>query len=178
MHRSLVFLVLSAALTAGSGCAYFRHNPELVGQEHDQLVTNDLPVPEGFRMDKSSSWRHERSSFRRYQLTYRRADYLSEARVREFMLTNLPKAGWKVEFLHGLKETRILFVKDAEECEVAVREDFGDRFTELQIVVRPRETRDGALVARQGWSEPESSESVSGASSAQGTNSVEDGALK
>lgn len=147
MRPTLMRLILPLALCFGSGCAYFAATPPLDLADAEVHATQDVPVPQGFVMDKSASHKHERDGFRRYQLVYRRTEYLSEERVREFVQQTYTRAGWKLRFLWGLEESNFLFVRGAEECEVRVSEDFGDRFTTLQVWVRPRETPDGSLVA-------------------------------
>lgn len=149
----LMRLILPLALCFGSGCAYFAATPPLDIADAEVHATKDVPVPQGFVMDKSASHRHQRDGFRRYELVYRRTEYLSEQRVREFVQQTYTRAGWKLRFLWGLEESNFLFVRGAEECEVRVSEDFGDRFTTLHVRVRPRETPDGSLVASKSLQE-------------------------
>jgi hypothetical protein len=145
----LASLFLATTLCASSGCAYFAATPPLEAAPAEIQATNDVPLPAGFELDKSASHRHERDGYRRYQLVYRRADYLSEARVREFVLAAYEQAGWKLRFLWGLDKSEFLFQRGSEECQVRVFEDFGDRYTQLEVRLRPRETPDGTLMARK-----------------------------
>ena len=138
-----------ALLASSPGCAYFDSNGPLERASAESMVAADIPVPVGFKLDKTNSWKHERSSFRKVQLVYRRAEYLSEERVREFFKTQYPQSGWELTFLWGLEETKMIFTKDAEECLVRIWEDFGDRYTQVEVQVLPRRTPDGTYVPSQ-----------------------------
>ena len=116
MQRFVSCLALLASLSGAQGCAYFQENPPLEARPPVEFVASDMPIPEGFRMDTRASWRHERSNFRTFKLLYRRAEYLSETRVREFFRERYPEAGWELVFLYGVDETQLVFKKDAEEC--------------------------------------------------------------
>lgn len=152
MLRRLAILTLLAVLGCSSGCAYFKPNHRLISKAQEEQVDTDLPVPQGFELDPSRSYRHQRSTYRRFQLVYRAEEYLGEDRVRDFLRDFFPRAGWETAFVYGLETSKFVFFKGPEECRVEVSEDFGDRFTEISIVVEPRKTPDGELVAR----EPES----------------------
>lgn len=147
--RLLSPALMGAALLVSGGCAYFSATPPLDAAGNEVQVAADLPVPQGFAMDKAASRRHERDGYRRYDLTYRRNEYLSEARVREFVYKAFPQAGWKVRFVWGVDDSHFLLTRGAEECEIYAHEDFGDRFTQLEVAVRPRETPDGMVVSRK-----------------------------
>ena len=133
MMRRFAVVALLALLAGSPGCAYFATYGPLEQAPADTLVAKDVPVPQGFKLDKTNSWKHERSSFRQLQLVYRRSEYLSEDRVREFFKSEYPQAGWELTFLWGLDETKMIFTKDDEECLVRIFEDFGDRFTQVEI---------------------------------------------
>ncbi|MGE0713092.1 MAG: hypothetical protein AB7N76_35235 [Planctomycetota bacterium] len=146
--RHLTHLALLVVLGCGSsGCAYFAATPPLEAAPEETLVSKDTPVPAGFKLDTAASHRHERDGYRRLDLVYRRLEYLGEERAREFVQQAYEQAGWKAQFIWGLERSHFLYQRGAEECEVEIFEDFGDRFTELHLSVRPRETPDGGLVA-------------------------------
>lgn len=149
MRRLMTLALLAALLQSAPGCAYFAHNPKLISQSKEHLVDTDLPVPAGFAIDHSQSARHERSNYRRFMLVYRNLEYLSEARVREFVREAYPAAGWTLDFVYGFETSKFVFHKGADECRVQVFENFGDRFTEIHIEVEPRKTPDGGLVGRR-----------------------------
>lgn len=151
MLRPIATIIIFAALGLSSGCAYFTPTPPLQPEPPERSIAADLPVPEKFVLDRGKSRRHERSAFRQLALTYRRAEYLGAERAQEFFLRHLPAQGWKTAFVYGMKERKILLTKGAEECSVRIRENFGDRFTEVVIEVQPRETPEGELVARKAW---------------------------
>jgi hypothetical protein len=151
MIRTVVKLSLLALCLSGSGCAYFQHNPVLDPISKTEFVNNDLPVPEKFELDRKASWRHERSTYRRLKLVYRREGYLSEERVAEFVKTAFPTHGWETVFQYGLENYKFVFAKGAEECRVEILEDFGDRFTEFHVIVEPRTTPDGDMVGREDY---------------------------
>lgn len=146
---SRLTLALAAALGASTlgGCAYFEPTPTLMPTIAAAQVNTDLPVPQGFELDRDRTWRHERSDYRRLRLTYHRPDYLSKERVVEFIRTQFPRQGWEVKFVYGLETPQLILHKGAEECRVTVTEDFGDAFTEFLVEVEPRTTPDGAIVA-------------------------------
>jgi hypothetical protein len=151
----MTLALLAALLQSAPGCAYFAHNPKLVSQSKAQLVDSDLPVPSGFAIDTSQSARHERGNYRRFMLVYRNLEYLSEARVREFVQESYPAAGWALDFVYGLDTSKFVFHKGGDECRVEIFENFGDRFTEIHIEVEPRKTTDGSLVGRRVTATPE-----------------------
>lgn len=152
MKRIVRDLVLAAAVgLSGSGCAYFADYQALPPAERQTYVNADLPVPAGFVLDRGASLRHERSSYRKLRLVFRRQEYLSEERTAEFVKNAFQQEGWELDFQYGLEEIKFIFHKGPEECRVAVKEDFGDRLTELFVEVEPRTTPDGAAVARAEW---------------------------
>lgn len=145
-------LVLAAALgMSGSGCAYFAEYPELPPAERASFVNPDLPVPVGFTFDRGGSLRHERSSYRKLRLVFRREEYLSEERTAEFVKNAFTQEGWKLDFQYGLEAINFIFTKGPEECRIQVHEDFSDRLTEMVVEVDPRTTPDGGAVARAEW---------------------------
>jgi hypothetical protein len=150
--RLLSPALLSGALLSTGGCAYFAATPPLNQGAAEQQVAKDVPAPEGFRLDRAASHRHERDGYRRYELTYRRTKYLSEDRVREFVQKAFPAAGWKVRFMWGLDDSHFILTRGPEECEVHVFEDFGDCYTQMDVKVHPRETPDGVVVSRKSLS--------------------------
>ncbi|RMG08241.1 MAG: hypothetical protein D6731_22235 [Planctomycetota bacterium] len=154
MRRLLLISVL-AALSTQAGCAYFRETPPLAPQPAKEQVDADLPVPLGFALDRSRSLKHKRNDFRRLHLVYRAEEYLGEQRVREFLQRFFPEKGWQIAFIYGLDASKFIFWRDAEECRAEVREDFGDRYTELTIDVGPRKTPDGEFVGRSAWTPTE-----------------------
>ncbi|MBL4844757.1 MAG: hypothetical protein JKY65_04455 [Planctomycetes bacterium] len=150
--RLLSPALLSGALLFSGGCAYFAATPPLdIGKDEHQ-VAKDVPAPEGFVLDRARSHRHERDGYRRFDLTYRRIEYLGEDRVREFIAKTFPAAGWKVRFIWGLNDTHFLLTRGPDECEIHVFEDFGDRYTQMEVSVHPRETPDGVVVSRKSLS--------------------------
>jgi hypothetical protein len=140
--------ILGALALASPGCAYFASYPVLQSASPDEFVSVDLPVPEGFEIASQDSWRHERSTYRRYKLIYQREDYLRHERVQEFVHAAYTRAGWDLEFQYGFEEVKLLFTKGSEECLVSIKEDFGDRSTQFVVEVQPRTTPDGGLVGR------------------------------
>ena len=140
MHRIGALLLLS--LTLSAGCAYVQSNPPLKTSEAKVSVAKDLPIPEGFKIDLDNSLRHERSSYRRLKLVYRRAEYLSEKQVRAYIKKAYAEAGWELAFVYGMHDTQMIFTRGPEECRVRVFEDFGDRYTEIQIEVEPSASSD------------------------------------
>lgn len=142
-----------AGLTSlgGGGCAYFSDTPVLAPATGEVVLTQDVPVPEGFELREDDTLRHERTAYRRLRLSYRRPDYLSQERVLEFVRQVYPAHGWKVEFVTGLETAKVILTKGSEECRVTVSEDFGDAFTDMLVEVEPRTTPQGGLVARSGW---------------------------
>ena len=153
MLRRLGSLILLTSLIWAPGCAYFQTNPPLEPAPAEARVTADLPVPEGFQLDRNSSYRHERSTYRRLKLVYRAEEYLGEERTRQFCEKAFIEAGWNIAFIYGLETTKMILARGAEECRILIWEDFGDRFTQLEVEVEPRQTPEGDLVGRQGWSE-------------------------
>lgn len=155
MNRIVRDLVLATALglssLAGTGCAYFAEYPELPPAERASFVNPDLPVPAGFVLDRGSSLRHERSSYRKMRLHFQREEYLNEERVTEFVKNAYQQEGWQLAFQYGLEQVKFIFHKGAEECRVEVSEDFSDRLTKLVVEIEPRTTPDGAAVARAEW---------------------------
>lgn len=149
MTRTIMQTTLLALCLSGSGCAYFQHNPVLDPVSKAEYVNGDLPAPEKFELDRQASWRHERSTYRRLKLVYRREGYLSEERVAEFIKTAFPAHGWDLVFQYGLEGYKFVFNKGAEECRIEIFEDFGDRFTEYHVEVEPRMTTEGDMVGRQ-----------------------------
>lgn len=149
LARILSPALLSGALLFSGGCAYFSATPPLNAGSPEEQVAADVPAPEGFKLDRSGSHKHERDGYRRYDLTYRQNEYLSEERVREFVKKAYVAAGWKIRFLWGLEDSRFILTRGPEECEVHIFEDFGDRFTQMDVSVRPRETPDGMVVSRK-----------------------------
>lgn len=145
--RLLSPVLLSGALLFSGGCAYFSATPPLNEGNPDQQVAKDVPAPEGFIMDRAGSHKHERDGYRRFDLTYRRTEYLSEDRVREFVKKAYTAAGWKIRFMWGLEDTHLILTRGPEECEIHAFEDFGDRYTQMDVNVRPRETPDGMVVS-------------------------------
>ncbi len=141
-------LLLGLALLSAAGCARFQPTPTLMAANEADQVQRDLPVPEGFELDRDATLRHERSAYRRLHLVYRRDGYLSQERVSEFVRNVYPKVGWEVRFVYGLEPAHVVLHKGHEECRVAIREDSGDGSTELVLDIEPRQTPDGALVAR------------------------------
>ena len=148
IRRFTLLAVLAALLSTAPGCAYFRSNPKLVSQSKVEQADTDLPIPLGFTMDTSDSFRHKRSDFRRFRLVYRQEGYLGYDRVVEFMKEQYPAAGWVMQFMYGLETTKFIFNKGADECRVEVIEDFGDAFVEFRVEVEARKTPSGDLVAR------------------------------
>ncbi len=148
IRRFTILAVLAALLGTAPGCAYFRSDPKLVSQSSAEQVDNDLPIPIGFTMDTSYSFRHKRADFRRFRLVYRQEGYLGYERVVEFMREAYPAAGWATQFMYGLETTKFIFNKGADECRIEVFEDFGDAFTQFTVEVEARKTPTGELVAR------------------------------
>jgi len=153
MNARPLLLVIALGLLGTTGCAYLRYKPPLEAQESTAYVNDDLPIPVGFELDKHASWRHERSTYRRFKLVYRAQDYYSAERAAEFIRARYPAAGWETTFVTGVEETHFVFEKGPEECRVDVRQDFGDCFTEFVVTVEPRRTPEGEMVAREQWSE-------------------------
>ena len=149
LARILSPALLSGALLFSGGCAYFSATPPLNTGPPSEQVATDVPAPEGFKLDRSGSHKHERDGYRRYELTYRQNEYLSEERVREFVKKAYTAAGWKIRFMWGLEDSHFILTRGPEECEVHVFEDFGDRFTQMDVKVQPRETPDGMVVSRK-----------------------------
>ncbi|MDC3378926.1 hypothetical protein OAX78_01420 [Planctomycetota bacterium] len=161
-------LTLLAALSFGStGCAYFTPTPQLMAENADVQVETDLPVPQGFVLDPGQSMTHERSSFRRMHLVYKRDAYLGQERVSEFVRQFYPEAGWQLDFVYGLETYKLILTRDSEECSIEVAEDFGDAFTTMTITLEPRRTPEGGYVARNPWNEGASDASAGGRVDAQ-----------
>ncbi|MCA8921061.1 MAG: hypothetical protein KDD82_04585 [Planctomycetes bacterium] len=142
-------LLITFVATLFSGCAYFAENPPLQPEAQGKLVNDDVPAPMEFALNRSTSWRHNRSAYRKLHLVYERHEYLGQDQVAEFVEEVFPKAGWEVAFKYGLETQKYVLYKDDEECRVEVAEDFGDRFTTIVIDVEPRVTPRGKTVARR-----------------------------
>jgi hypothetical protein len=125
----------------------WRAEPPLDPAPATAQVDRDLPVPDGFELVRDASYRHERSSFRRLLLTYRRKEYLAKENVVDFIKARYPREGWEVTFVYGLETPHIVLTKGDEEVRATVSEDFGDTFTQVVFEVEPRQTPDGSLVA-------------------------------
>ncbi len=150
-RTSLPTLMFAGLAVFGQGCAYFQDTPTLAPAQGEVVLNQDLPVPEGFELREDATLRHERTSFRRMRLAYRRPDYLSQERVLEFVKTAYPAQGWEVEFVTGIETAQILLIKGSEECRITVFEDFGDAYTDMVVEVEPRQTPRGGMVARSTW---------------------------
>lgn len=150
-RTALPTLVFTGLALLGQGCAYFEETPTLAPAQGEVVLNRDLPVPEGFELREDATLRHERTSFRRMRLAYRRPDYLSQERVLEFVKTAYPAQGWEVEFVTGIETAQVILIKGSEECRITVFEDFGDAFTDMVVEVEPRQTPRGGMVARSTW---------------------------
>lgn len=155
LQRTMRDFMLATALglssLAGTGCAYFAEYPELPPAERASFVNPDLPVPTGFALDRGSSLRHERSSYRKLRLLFQREEYINDDRVVEFVKNAYQQEGWKLDFQYGLEQVKFIFHKGAEECRVEVLEDMSDRMTQFVVEVEPWTTPDGGAVARAEW---------------------------
>lgn len=148
MLRRIAMLMVALTLTTSTGCVLLRPtSPLKVTAAAEATAAPDLPIPEGFVLDMKTSRRHTRDGYRELDLTYRRAEYISEERVVEFFLKQMPKNGWATEFVYGLDEQKIDFTRGEEEATVVIDERLGDRLTEFRIQVGPRRTTDGQFVA-------------------------------
>lgn len=152
-RTALPTLIFAGLAVFGQGCAYFQDTPTLAPAQGEVVLNQDLPVPEGFELREDATLRHERTSFRRMRLAYRRPDYLSQERVLEFVKTAYPAKGWEVEFVTGIETAQVVLIKGSEECRITVFEDFGDAFTDMVVEVEPRQTPRGGMVARSTWKE-------------------------
>ena len=64
MLRHITTLALLVAMTSMTGCAYFKTNHQLDPVPVEAWVAKDMPVPEGFKLDRSQSWVHNRTHYR------------------------------------------------------------------------------------------------------------------
>ncbi|MEZ6187355.1 MAG: hypothetical protein R3F62_20380 [Planctomycetota bacterium] len=145
-RRGLWITFVGALFT---GCAYFQDNPPLTPEAKGKLVNDDVPAPMEFTLNRTTSWRHNRSAYRKLHLVYERHEYLGEDQVAEFVEQAFPGQGWEVAFKYGLETQKFVLYKEDEECRVEITEDFGDRFTRMVIDVEPRVTPRGKTVARR-----------------------------
>jgi len=150
-RTTLPALAFAGLAVFGQGCAYFQETPTLAPAQGEVVLNQDLPVPEGFELREDATLRHERTSFRRMRLAYRRPDYLSQERVLEFVKTAYTAQGWEVEFVTGIETAQVVLIKGSEECRITVFEDFGDAYTDMVVEVEPRQTPRGGMVARSTW---------------------------
>jgi hypothetical protein len=164
--RRLTALFVLAALLQSVGCVPFEPTvysdadgnvvvtPRKVDakQEKEVLLANskfkDVPIPLGYKIDYGQSRRYQWGHFRKVSMVYRQRYYKGETRDRAFVKREFPKVGWELKFVYGLDAAKFIFHKGNEECRVEVEQDFRHYYTEIRVVIEPRKTPTGAVVAR------------------------------
>jgi hypothetical protein len=130
----------AATAMAFGGCAYFRSSVPLDREPPDKWFVSDVPVPDGFLLDKENSRMYDRGR-RECRLIYRRDSYIDADRAVTFYKEQFPLRGWKLKFIYGIERTTMIFFKGDEECRVTVDRKWGDAYTWSVIEVEPKDFR-------------------------------------
>jgi hypothetical protein len=149
--RWIALAALSAATAVAlGGCAYFVPTVKLEREDQAKWYAQDIPVPEGFALDREATRIHDRLGSRELKLIYRRGSYIDTDRTIEFYKEAFVQRGWKLEFVTGMDRTNLIFFKDDEECRVTIDRDFTSAYVWACIEV---ETKDpncaNPIVARK-----------------------------
>jgi hypothetical protein len=149
MRRGILVLVAATALVLTSGCQSFQFLTP--GEKGPKKIKNsvktvdnpvelkDVPIPEGFRYASDKSFRHH-SNFKASRLYYERSSALTSLEdYVSFFESELPKLGWKVQFIYGKATRYVLAEKGGESCEIVLARKFRERRTIMVI----KRTSDG-----------------------------------
>src|SRR4051794_33060377 len=83
--RWIALAALSTGLAVAlGGCAYFVPTIKLEREDQAKWYSQDLPVPEGFVLDREATRIHDRLGTRELKLVYTRGSYIDKDRTIEF----------------------------------------------------------------------------------------------
>ena len=135
-----VAALAAATAMAMGGCAYVMPTEKLEKSPQDKWYSDDLPVPQGFVLDKQASRVFDRGP-RDYRLVYRRESYIDADRAEAFYKDAFPARGWQLKFIYGLDKRQMIFCKDDEECRVTLARNFGDAYVWAVVEVEPKDAQ-------------------------------------
>ena len=128
-----VLLALTLAGCSSDDSATKSDEDRLVSQR--DFFIRDVPIPDGFKIDKSSSLGSETPTQRYYQIVAKGSEKVERV-ARFYRERKMPLYKWTfVEQDLTPKGMTMLFTKDGEKCEISIdRRVFG---TYIRLTVRP-----------------------------------------
>lgn len=142
----LAAATLMLGAMACGGCAYVMPTTALSRESETQWYSNDLPVAEGFVIQKNLSLVNETGGQRTLRLTYKRESYIDMDRPWEFYQEAYKARGWELQFLYGFDKRGMVFWKGAEECRITIDRSLAQAFVVATVEIEPKDPTGAAPI--------------------------------